>query len=420
MPFDVSDQTRLGETVSAVRDGTLRLAAPLSREDMIAQAMDDASPTKWHLAHTTWFFDEFVLAPLGFPRAPDSWRFLFNSYYEGVGVRHPRPRRGLITRPPLDEILAWRGRVDDALLQLCADMDAATFAKVVPLIELGLHHEEQHQELILTDILALFAAHPETPAYRTDEAPVDESSDGARPLGWLAHEGGLVEIGAADASFAFDCERPRHRVWLEPFALADRLVTNSEWLAFMEDGGYEQPLLWLSDAWTCARCENWRAPAYWTYDDGQGWMQGSLRGRAAVDPAAPVCHVSYWEADAFARWAGARLPGEAEWEALAASEPADGNLLHTERLRPARVSNGAQFFGDVWEWTRSAYSPYPGFRPLSGAVGEYNGKFMAGQFVLRGGSCVTPRRHIRATYRNFFYPHQRWQFMGLRLAKDGT
>jgi ergothioneine biosynthesis protein EgtB len=259
------------------------------------------------------------------------------------------------------------------------------------------------------------------PAYRSRpiaDEPAHAKRGDPRAIGWLEHQGGLLEIGATEAGFVFDCERPRHRVWLEPFALADRPVANGEWLAFMEAGGYEQPLLWLSDGWSCAQRQGWSAPAYWLFDERRGWTQATLWGRMPIDAAAPVCHISYWEADAFARWAGARLPSEAEWETLAALERADGNLLHTDRLRPHASVASRQFFGDVWEWTRSSFAPYPGFCPLAGAVGEYNGKFMANQFVLRGGSCVTPRCHIRASYRNFFYPHQRWQFSGLRLAKD--
>jgi ergothioneine biosynthesis protein EgtB len=295
-----------------------------------------------------------------------------------------------------------------------AEAPANLIDELAPLLELGLNHEEQHQELLLMDILSLFALHPGAPAYRIDLKSA--AGPPPKPVGWTTHEGGLVEIGAGQGGFAFDCERPRQRVWLEPFALADRLVTCGDWLAFIADGGYDTPAHWLSDGWDRARAEGWRSPAYWDLDDGV-WTRRTLAGREVVDPAAPVCHVSFYEADAYARWAGARLPGEAEWEAVAEGRPISGNFLESDILRTA-ASAGDQLYGDVWEWTSSAYSPYRGFAPAPGAVGEYNGKFMSGRQVLRGGACVTPAAHMRASYRNFFEPHQRWMFSGLRLAKD--
>lgn len=409
---DMTDRDGLAAAIASTRRRTDRLVAPLSAEDMQAQAMPDASPAKWHLAHTTWFFDEFLLSPAGLaPERPASARYLFNSYYEAVGERHPRPDRGLLTRPALAEIQAWRRRVDDALDRFLRNADADGFGAVAPVIDLGRAHEEQHQELILMDILALFGRHPDAPAYRTDLQPA--SGPARRSAGWIEHPGGLVEIGAAPSGFAFDCERPRHRVWLEPFALADRLVTNGEWAGFIADGGYANAALWLSEGWETVCREGWTAPEYWRGDG-----QVTLAGLEALDPAAPVQHVSYWEADAYATWAGARLPTEAEWEAVAATRPLAGNFMDADILRPAPTGRGDQLFGDLWEWTASAFSPFPGFRPAAGAIGEYNGKFMARQFVLRGGSCVTPPGHVRASYRNFFHPHQRWMFSGVRLAKD--
>jgi len=409
---DMTDRDGLAAAIAATRRRTDRLVAPLSAEDTQAQAMPDASPAKWHLAHTTWFFDEFLLSPAGLaPERPASARYLFNSYYEAVGARHPRPDRGLQTRPALAEIQAWRRRVDDALDRFLRNVDADGFGAVAPVIDLGRAHEEQHQELILMDILALFGRHPDAPVYRTDLQPA--SGPARRSAGWIEHPGGLVEIGATPSGFAFDCERPRHRVWLEPFALADRLVTNGEWAGFIAAGGYANAALWLSEGWETVCREGWTAPEYWRGDG-----QVTLAGLEALDPAAPVQHVSYWEADAYATWAGARLPTEAEWEAVAATRPLAGNFMDADILRPAPTGRGDQLFGDLWEWTASAFSPYPGFRPAAGAIGEYNGKFMARQFVLRGGSCVSPPGHVRASYRNFFHPHQRWMFSGVRLAKD--
>jgi len=409
----------LAEQLRETRELSLRLAAPLSAEDMVVQAMDDASPTKWHLAHTSWFFEAFLLTKLleAYEVFDEAFSFCFNSYYEQVGARQPRQKRGLLTRPSLQRVLDYRRHVDLALNELMRRNDSDP--DVRRLIELGINHEQQHQELMLTDILALFAANPLRPAYR-EEAPRES---GAPPLAlhWLEFRGGLADVGHDGFAFCFDNETPRHRRLIYPFQLAHRLVANAEWLEFIADGGYETATLWLSDGWDRVTREGWRAPLYWEEHDGR-WLAMSLQGLQPLEGAAPVAHVSYFEADAFARWAGARLPTEFEWEIAAASASREANDLGRGALRPlpAPASRGglAQMFGDVWEWTTSAYSPYPGFRAAPGALGEYNGKFMANQQTLRGGSCVTPRGHTRATYRNFFYPHQRWQFMGLRLAKD--
>ena len=404
---------------SHVRKESEALAAPLSDADATVQSMPDASPTKWHLAHTTWFFETMVLKPnvTGYRVFDEAYNFLFNSYYESVGERQPRPRRGMITRPSLDEILAYRAHVDDAMGRLIASGPEGTIAE---LIELGLHHEQQHQELLLTDILHLFAQNPLKPAYRDPvPLPVAEEPDETRFVGF---DGGIVEIGHDRTGFAYDCEGPRHQALIRPFRLADRCVTNREWLEFMADGAYRDPLLWLSDGWAQILENRWSAPLYWEERDG-AWGSMTLRGFQPIDPAAPIAHVSYFEADAFASWAGKRLPTEAEWEHAASSLSATGNFADggAGRLRPApaKPAKGLrQMFGDVWEWTQSPFVAYPGFRVAEGAVGEYNGKFMCGQFVLRGGSCATPTGHIRPTYRNFFQPDKRWQFSGLRLAED--
>ena len=404
----------LPERYAAVRRLSLDIAAPLSDADACLQPMPDASPAKWHLAHTTWFFETFVLRDHlpGYRAYDDSYAFLFNSYYEGEGERQPRDRRGLIARPSLDEVRAWRAAVDDALLGAIGDLPA-------DLIELGLNHEQQHQELMLMDLTAAFFAQPLRPALWPAGAAAPVAV--AAPHGWLDGRAGLVEIGHGGpegGGFAFDNEGPRHKAWLEPYQLADRPVTNAEWQAFMADGGYADPLLWLADGWAWVQAEKVRAPLYWLEGD-EGWQRFALDGLAPVNPAEPVCHVAYYEADAFARWAGARLPTEAEWEAAAEGlDPAAGNQLDTAGpVRPLPAASG-QLFGDVWQWTGSAYLPWPGFRPAAGAVGEYNGKFMVSQMVLRGGCCATPRGHVRASYRNFYYPHQRWLYAGLRLARD--
>jgi ergothioneine biosynthesis protein EgtB len=413
--------SELAARVLATRRLSTALAEPLSDEDQTVQANDDASPTKWHLAHTTWFYETFLLAPFlpSYRVFSPAFQYCFNSYYETQGPRQPRPRRGLLTRPSAAEVRNYRAHVDAALEQLLAAR--AGEPEIAALVELGINHEQQHQELILTDILSLFAASPLRPAYRA-AAPQASRRTTAPELRWLADEGGIREIGHEGRGFHFDNEGPRHRALIQPHALASRCVTNGEWLEFMRDGGYGQPTLWLADGWAAVLAHAWEAPGYWELRDG-AWHQMTLDGLLPVDPDAPASHVNYYEADAFARWAGRRLPTEFEWETAAANRPVTGNMLATGRLRPmpAEESDGerpTQLFGDVWEWTQSAYLPYPGYRPPAGAIGEYNGKFMCNQHVLRGASCVTPQGHARATYRNFFYPHQRWQFTGLRLAGD--
>ena len=399
-----------------VRERSLRVAAPLSAEDAQVQPMPDASPTKWHLAHTTWFFETFVLAPLGERPVDPSFGFLFNSYYEAEGARVERARRGLVTRPDLPAVLAYRADVDQRVAHALVEnrLDRAG----LDVVELGIAHEEQHQELMLTDVKYVLGTQPLQPAYREDLAGAPHGT--VAPTGWVDFEGGIVEIGADEGGLAFDCERPRHRVVVEPYRRAPRPVCNAEILAFIGDGGYEEPSLWLADGWATVAHEGWRAPLYWHETDGI-WMQYTLAGVREVDPAETACHLSYYEADAVARWAGARLPTEAEWEHAAAGVAVSGHYADDARLHP-RAADGdglRQLFGDVWEWTQSAYAPYPGFRALPGALGEYNGKFMASQLVLRGGSCLTPRGHVRASYRNFFPPSARWQMTGVRLAADG-
>lgn len=397
-----------------VRALTEALAAPLSDADATIQSMEDASPAKWHLAHTTWFFETFLLrarAP-GYRLFDERWPFLFNSYYEAEGARIARFSRGMLSRPSLAEVLVYRVRVNEAMERLLENGDGDP-----ALVELGLAHEQQHQELLQTDIKhALFQnpLGPATwPAASQTGVPASEAASG-----WLPHPGGVVAIGHEGPGFAFDCEGPRHEVLLQPFALARAAVTNGEWLEFMADGGYGNPALWLSDGWAWVNRETIPAPLYW-HKGKDGWERFTLSGWQPVDPAAPVSHVSHFEADAFAAWAGARLPEEAEWEALAQqADPGEGMQLDVAGPADPVAEDAPHLFGNVWQWTRSAYLPYPRFRAASGAVGEYNGKFMSGQAVLRGGSCATPRGHMRASYRNFFYPHQRWQFTGVRLAKD--
>jgi ergothioneine biosynthesis protein EgtB len=403
----------------SVRQLTAALSAPLSDADATVQSMPDASPAKWHLAHTTWFFETMVLKPHadGYRVFDEQFNYLFNSYYETVGARQPRQRRGMLTRPTLQSVYAYRASVDAAIERYLATSPPEDIAA---LIELGCHHEQQHQELLLTDILHLFAQNPLSPAYKAP-APLPLGRAELSPLQFQSFAGGVFEIGHEGPGFAFDCEGPRHRALLEPYCLGERLVTNREWIEFIADGGYRSPLLWLSAGWDKVREEGWTMPLYWQERDGEYWNM-TLRGAQPLLLTEPVTHVSYFEADAFAAWAGKRLPSEIEWEQAASKLAIDGNFLEVGRLRPKPLEADAaglkQMFGDVWEWTRSAYLPYPRFRANEGAVGEYNGKFMSGQYVLRGGSCVTPSRHIRATYRNFFAPEARWQFSGVRLAED--
>lgn len=412
-----TEASSLRERLFATRALSSELARPLSDEDQVVQAMDDASPAKWHLAHTTWFFEAFLLKPFlaGYRVFDERFEYCFNSYYESVGPRHPRPKRGLLTRPSAQEVRAYRASIDAALDRLLA---GPLEPEAAALIELGINHEQQHQELLLTDILSLFAAEPLRPAYR--ETGPGVALGKVAPLAWVAFDGGIAAVGHDGEGFAYDNESPRHDALLRPFKLANRSVTNAEWMEFIADGGYATPTLWLADGWNTVRGQDWRAPLYWEDVEG-GPAQMSLNGFRPIDPAAPVTHISYYEADAFARWAGYRLPTEFEWEVAAASVPLEGRTLGSGHLQPMQAEPGpglTQMIGDVWEWTGSAYLPYPGFKAALGAVGEYNGKFMCNQFVLRGGSCVTPEGHIRRTYRNFFYPHQRWQFTGLRLAQD--
>jgi ergothioneine biosynthesis protein EgtB len=399
----------LGERLGATRALTLALATPLSDADATIQPHPDASPAKWHLAHTTWFFETFVLRDHvpGYRLHDQRWPYLFNSYYNGEGERHERARRGMISRPTLDEIRTWRREVDAALDRSLPDLPPAARA----LVEIGIQHEQQHQELFLTDILATLAENPLEPAYGELNPSPCHSTE---PISWLAGRTGDVEIGATGAGFAFDCERPRHRALLHPHVIANRCVTNGEWQEFIAAGGYRDPRLWLSDGWDWIQANRLERPLYWDDDDASHF---TLAGRRPIDRAAPVAQISYYEADAFARWAGARLPTEVEWEAMFDSaDPNGGHQL--DCAGPVVPSPGGGPYGDVWQWTSSAYLPYPGFKPEEGTVGEYNGKFMCGQFVLKGGSCATPRGHSRATYRNFFPPAARWQFSGVRLAKD--
>jgi len=405
----------LSERLRLTRGATLSLAEPLSPEDAQVQSMPDASPAKWHLAHTTWFFESFVLARLEPERPPfhPAFGYLFNSYYEAAGPRQPRPERGLLTRPALKEVLRYRAEVDD---RLDAALGRGIPEPLLDVVELGIAHEEQHQELLLTDVKHAFWSNPLRPAYH--RAPPEPAARPAPPLSFISRPAGRVEVGTEEGGFAFDNERPRHPVLLGAHALASRPVTCGEWLEFQEDGGYDRPALWMSDGWAAVRRLEWAAPLYWERREG-AWWQFTLGGMRPVDPAEPVAHVSWFEADAYARWASARLPTEAEWELSASSAEADGTFAEDGRHHPAAARPGArQLLGDVWEWTASAYGPYPGFRPLSGALGEYNGKFMVSQLVLRGGSCASPRRHLRPGYRNFFYPDARWQFSGVRLARD--
>jgi ergothioneine biosynthesis protein EgtB len=424
------DRPLLTSRYEAVRGMTETLAEPLSPEDQTVQSMPDVSPTKWHRGHTAWFFETFLLEPNlpGYECFHPAFGYIFNSYYETVGARYPRSERGLVSRPGIAEVADYRRHVDKSmgdLLRTAAEDDARA------LVELGINHEQQHQELLLMDIKHVLSRSPLQPSYRpasAKRADAPERHDATvRPVGWWEHQGGLAQVGHGGEGFAFDNESPRHGVYLSSFALADRPVTCGEWLEFMDDGGYARPELWLSDGWLLVKQHGWRAPLYWSCDSGGEasghspgpWQVFTLDGLRDVDPSEPVCHVSYYEADAFAHWTGYRLPTEAEWEVVAEDRPVGGTFLDLDGLHPRPTTPGSgALFGDVWEWTSSAYSPYPGFRAAPGAVGEYNGKFMVNQYVLRGGSCVTPPGHVRVTYRNFFPPAARWAFSGVRLARD--
>ncbi len=404
------------ERFARVRAFSDHLRAPLAVEDYVVQTMPDMSPTKWHLAHTTWFFETFVLKPHapGYTPLTDVFEYLFNSYYNAVGQQFPRPLRGHLSRPTVQDVLDYRAHVD-AAMQTFFEAGGCEDPHIAELVVLGTHHEEQHQELIVTDLKHLFAQNPLFPAYR----PAQPHGRGAAAaLGWLPREEGIYEMGFRGEGFHFDNEEPRHRVFLNPFALADRLVTNGEFLQFIDDGGYRQSRYWLSEGWDAVQSDGWNAPAYWYQVDG-GWKQQTLGGLRDLDLNEPVCHVSYYEADAYANWTGYRLPTEAEWEVVARDYPVAGNFVEDGYFHPIPADGESpQFFGDVWEWTRSPYVAYPGYRAAAGALGEYNGKFMCNQFVLRGGSCATAHEHTRVSYRNFFGPASRWQFAGLRLARD--
>ena len=404
---------------TAVRRQTEALAAPLETEDYVVSSMPDVSPTKWHLAHTSWFFETFVLAPFDerYVTPNPKYAFLFNSYYVQAGERHCRAQRGLVTRPTVAEVFAYRAHVDAAMTSLIDRMAGDTAHPAHAVIELGLHHEQQHQELLLTDIKHVFWTNPMRPAYsprlRADRQNVESA-------GWRHVAAGIYRIGHEGEGFSFDNESPSHRVYVDDFKIADRLVTNGDYLAFIGDRGYHRPELWLSNGWATIREGNWEGPLYWEKSP-DGWTEFSLAGTHPVDLSEPVCHVSYYEADAFARWAGARLPTEPEWEIAASDEPIEGAFVEARNFHPspAPVREGLrQLYGDAWQWTQSAYTAYPGYQPAAGAIGEYNGKWMSDQWVLRGASCATPRSHARLTYRNFFPSDARWQFMGIRLASN--
>ena len=414
------DRAAARDQFDAVRRESEALASRLTPEDQSIQSMPDVSPTKWHLAHTTWFFETFILGRFdpAYRVFDPAFHYLFNSSYEAEGPRHPRPQRGLLSRPSCDDVAAYRDRVGAAVAELIAAAPDQTWAEMAPLIELGLHHEQQHQELILMDIKHVFSLNPLLPAYQ----PPRRRAPGAAPsLSWGEFAGGLQEIGHGGPGFAFDNETPRHRVWLDPFRLASRPVTCGEFAEFIAADGYAQPEFWLSEGWAIVQQQGWEAPLYWRAD-GDSWRIFTLSGERCLDPVEPVVHVSFYEADAYAKWAGKRLPTEAEWEVAAAGVPLSGNLGDSRRHHPDAETAGGdglrQMIGDVWEWTASPYTPYPRFRAAAGAIGEYNGKFMSNQMVLRGGAAVTPGGHIRASYRNFFPPSARWAFSGLRLAED--
>jgi ergothioneine biosynthesis protein EgtB len=431
VPFSspIADRAAERDRFAAVRTETEALAAHLTPEDQAIQSMPDVSPTKWHLAHTSWFFETFLLGPFdpAYRVFDPAFAYLFNSYYEAAGPRHPRPERGLLSRPTVDAVGAYRDHVTAAMLRLIEEAGEAVWQQAGPLVELGLQHEQQHQELVLMDIKHLFSVNPLLPAY---QAPRPHAVPPGQPApGWVEFAGGLDEIGHAGPGFAFDNEGPRHKVWLDPFCLATHPVCCGDYLEFIAEGGYRRPEFWLSEGWATVQQQGWQAPLYWRCDD-DAWRIFTLSGERPVDPAEPVCHVGFYEADAFARWAGKRLPTEAEWEIAARAHypedrPLAGNLGDSGHFHPCPDAASAtdapalrQMIGDVWEWTASPYVAYPRFRPAAGAVGEYNGKFMSNQMVLRGGAAVTPAGHIRATYRNFFPPAARWAFSGLRLAED--
>ncbi|MFZ0454733.1 MAG: ergothioneine biosynthesis protein EgtB [Ignavibacteriaceae bacterium] len=403
-----------------VRNFSMEICKPLITEDYVIQSMPDVSPTKWHLSHTSWFFETFVLkdASSNYKSLHPQYAYLFNSYYIQAGERFERPKRGLLSRPSVKEVFQYREYVDQNIISFLEGSDEETFRKLAQVVEIGLHHEQQHQELMLTDIKHAFSINPLHPVYVEKE---DNHIEKISSIRWISFENGIYKIGHSGKGFSYDNETPQHNEYVETFSLASRLITNAEYLKFIEDGGYSKPELWLSDGAAAVEKEKWIAPLYWENIEGE-WWNFKLTGFKKVNPDEPVCHVSLYEADAFARWAGARLPTEAEWEVAASDSDVKGNFVENRNFHPVPVSEEsnktAQIYGDVWEWTRSSYSPYPGYKTLPGALGEYNGKFMSGQMVLRGGSCATSNTHIRKTYRNFFPPNARWQYMGIRLAKD--
>jgi len=418
-------QESLTQFYKTVREFSQTLAEPLEIEDYVVQSMPDVSPTKWHLAHTSWFFETFVLSKaIREYKSPNpQYAYLFNSYYVQAGERHLRPKRGFISRPTVEETYNYRNHVDESMLQFMHSANKKEWKELSAVIEIGIHHEQQHQELIVTDIKHVLSENPLNPRYVSKKKP-GRTTDKPQELKWVSFEGGVRNIGNEGEGFGYDNEYPPHKVYVNPYKLGSRLVTNAQYMEFIEDGGYETPEIWLSEGWVTVEINNWKAPLYWQKINGE-WMQFTLTGLRKVEPDEPLTHVSYFEADAFARWAGSRLPTEAEWEVAAASVPIEGNFVDNMNFHPApldKSSNGhplKQMFGDVWEWTQSAYSAYPGYKVPPGALGEYNGKFMCNQMVLKGGSCATSKSHIRKTYRNFFPTDARWQFMGIRLAKDG-
>ncbi|GER85936.1 ergothioneine biosynthesis protein EgtB [Dictyobacter vulcani] len=410
------------DTYSRVRHFSEQLCTPLVTEDYVIQSMPDVSPTRWHLAHTSWFFETFLLEP----NLPDyvsphpQYAFLFNSYYNSIGERHCRPKRGLISRPTVQEIYGYRQYVDTSISSFLTTCDEETLQKVAPVLTLGIHHEQQHQELMVTDIKHVLSCNPLHPVYQEQAM---QPAKQLPALGWISYPEKLAWIGYNQDGFSYDNEGPYHREFVDAYQLGSRLITNGEYLQFIKDGGYQNPLLWLSSGWSTVQTEQWQAPLYWEMHDGN-WMTMTLSGLRPIEPAEPVCHVSYYEADAYARWADARLATEAEWELAARQLPVEGNFVENKKFHPVPLTASttpekpAQMYGDVWEWTQSAYLPYRGYKPAAGALGEYNGKFMCNQFVLRGGSCATSVTHIRPTYRNFFPPDARWQFTGIRLARE--
>ena len=417
---DMLSRNTLLKRFNSIRSFSLEICKPLITEDYVIQSMPDASPTKWHLSHTSWFFETFVLkeAVKNYKSLHPQYAYLFNSYYIQAGERFERPKRGLLSRPSVEEVYQYREYVDKNMVEFLENGSEENFMKLAPVIEIGLHHEQQHQELMLTDIKHVFSINPLYPVYLDIE---DKKINNLPSIKWIPFEEGVYQIGHDGNGFSYDNETPRHKVYAEPFSLASRLITNGEYVKFIEDEGYNRPELWLSDGAATVAAENWKTPFYWKKVDDE-WWNFKLTGFRKVNPDEPVCHVSFYEADAFARWAGGRLPTEAEWEIAASSAEVRGNFVENRNFHPVPVQEEKndlkQIYGDVWEWTRSSYSPYPGYKTLPGALGEYNGKFMSSQIVLRGGSCATSNTHIRKTYRNFFPPNARWQFMGIRLAKD--